>query len=145
MTLRQGPGVAGPFSFQYVPGTHFQRRCHRMPTQGQRPVAYALPPHQDSQFVRHISKCKKPGSGKQHCSKLCCLSSLTIILLFPSQGSVGMDRVLDFLRQMSPEAEEHDLEELNKTLDPEERDSSVDLEAFQTVVKEWMPRYQSTW
>lgn len=65
--------------------------------------------------------------------------------LFPSQGSVGMDRVLDFLRQMSPEAEEHDLEELNKTLDPEERDSSVDLEAFQTVVKEWMPRYQSTW
>ncbi|XP_040846069.1 vomeronasal type-2 receptor 26-like, partial [Ochotona curzoniae] len=59
--------------------------------------------------------------------------------------SVGMDRVLDFLRQMSPEAEEHDLEELNKTLDPEERDSSVDLEAFQTVVKEWMPRYQSTW
>lgn len=56
-----------------------------------------------------------------------------------------MDRVLDFLRQMSPEAEEHDLEELNKTLDPEERDSSVDLEAFQTVVKEWMPRYWSTW
>lgn len=60
------------------------------------------------------------------------------------RGSVGMGRVIDFPRHMSPEAEEHDLEELKNIFDPEERDSSVDLEAFRTIVKEWMARYRST-
>ncbi|XP_023440815.2 inositol 1,4,5-triphosphate receptor associated 2 [Dasypus novemcinctus] len=62
------------------------------------------------------------------------------------RGSVGVAKIIEFLRQTtSQDSEDSGLEELWNMLDPEKRDPQVDLEAFRAVMKEWMAYCRSKW
>ncbi|XP_023388134.1 lymphoid-restricted membrane protein [Pteropus vampyrus] len=62
------------------------------------------------------------------------------------RGSVGIDKIIDYLRQTaSPDSEEGGLEELWNMLDPEKRDLHVDLETFHAIMKRWMACLRNKW
>ncbi|KAM4839776.1 inositol 1,4,5-triphosphate receptor associated 2 [Urocitellus parryii] len=62
------------------------------------------------------------------------------------RGSVEVSKIIDYLRQTaSQDSEDTSLEELWNMLDPERRDPHVDLETFQTIVKEWMAFSANKW
>ncbi|XP_046497971.1 inositol 1,4,5-triphosphate receptor associated 2 [Equus quagga] len=55
------------------------------------------------------------------------------------RGSVGVAKIIDYLRQTtSRDSEESVLEELWNMLDPEKRDLHVDMETFHVIMREWM-------
>ncbi|XP_037592451.1 inositol 1,4,5-triphosphate receptor associated 2 [Cebus imitator] len=55
------------------------------------------------------------------------------------KGSVGVDKIINLLRQTtSQNSEDSSLEQLWNMLDPEKRDPHVDPEIFQAMMKEWM-------
>uniref|UniRef100_A0A2K6JQA8 Inositol 1,4,5-triphosphate receptor associated 2 n=2 Tax=Rhinopithecus bieti TaxID=61621 RepID=A0A2K6JQA8_RHIBE len=63
-----------------------------------------------------------------------------------SKGSVGVAKIIDFLRQTtSQNSEDSGLEQLWNMLDPEKRDPHVDLETFQAMMKEWMAYCGNKW
>ncbi|XP_076710328.1 inositol 1,4,5-triphosphate receptor associated 2 isoform X1 [Callospermophilus lateralis] len=62
------------------------------------------------------------------------------------RGSVEVSKIIDYLRQTaSQDSEDTSLEELWNMLDPERRDPHVDLETFQTIMKEWMAFSANKW
>ncbi|XP_019510173.1 PREDICTED: lymphoid-restricted membrane protein [Hipposideros armiger] len=61
-------------------------------------------------------------------------------------GSVGIATIIDYLRQTtSQDSEDGGLEELWNMLDPEKRDSHVDLDTFHAIMKEWMACCRNKW
>nr|XP_023410601.1 lymphoid-restricted membrane protein [Loxodonta africana] len=55
------------------------------------------------------------------------------------RGSVGVAKIVDYLRQTTcEEADASSLEKLWNMLDPEKRDPLVNLETFHAIMKEWM-------
>uniref|UniRef100_A0A8D2GF79 Inositol 1,4,5-triphosphate receptor associated 2 n=1 Tax=Theropithecus gelada TaxID=9565 RepID=A0A8D2GF79_THEGE len=63
-----------------------------------------------------------------------------------SKGSVGVAKIIDFLRQTtSQNSEDSGLQQLWNMLDPEKRDPHVDLETFQAMMKEWMAYCGKKW
>ncbi|XP_070926684.1 inositol 1,4,5-triphosphate receptor associated 2 [Macaca nemestrina] len=62
------------------------------------------------------------------------------------KGSVGVAKIIDFLRQTtSQNSEDSGLEQLWNMLDPEKRDPHVDLETFQAMMKESMAYCGNKW
>eukprot|EP00074_Homo_sapiens_P022612 NP_001308653.2 uncharacterized protein LOC645177 [Homo sapiens] len=62
------------------------------------------------------------------------------------KGSVGVAKIINFLRQTtSQNSEDSGLEQLWNMLDPEKRDPHVDLETFQAMMKDWMAYCGNTW
>ncbi|XP_023370473.1 lymphoid-restricted membrane protein [Otolemur garnettii] len=62
------------------------------------------------------------------------------------KGSVGVAKIMNYLRQTSSQdSEDSGLEELWNVLDPEKRDPQVDLETFQAVMREWMASCGNKW
>uniref|UniRef100_A0A096NPQ0 Inositol 1,4,5-triphosphate receptor associated 2 n=4 Tax=Cercopithecinae TaxID=9528 RepID=A0A096NPQ0_PAPAN len=63
-----------------------------------------------------------------------------------SKGSVGVAKIIDFLRQTTGQnSEDSGLQQLWNMLDPEKRDPHVDLETFQAMMKEWMAYCGKKW
>ncbi|KAM6216303.1 inositol 1,4,5-triphosphate receptor associated 2 [Rhynchocyon petersi] len=55
------------------------------------------------------------------------------------RGSVGVAKIIDYLRQTTHrDSEDSGLEELRSMLDPKKRDPQVDMETFHAIMKEWM-------
>ncbi|XP_063094470.1 inositol 1,4,5-triphosphate receptor associated 2 isoform X4 [Cavia porcellus] len=62
------------------------------------------------------------------------------------RGSVGVSKIIDYLRQTSSQdLEDSGLEELWTLLDPEKIDPQVDLDTFHAAVKDWLAYYRPKW
>ncbi|XP_027450053.1 inositol 1,4,5-triphosphate receptor associated 2-like [Zalophus californianus] len=72
--------------------------------------------------------------------------SLAKKLSLNGAGSVGVAKIIDYLRQASSQnSEDSGLEELWNILDPEKGDLHVDLEIFCAILKEWMACCRNKW
>lgn len=68
------------------------------------------------------------------------------LCLSSSSGSVGIAKIIDYLRQTTTQdSEDSGLGELWNRLDPEKKGLHVDLETFHAIMKEWMACCRNKW